>query len=100
MLRRQRRTKLEIYYDILRELQNQSVQGRAKPTRIQQKCNMSYDKFSNNLQELKERKLVSDDDLLKVTDKGIKLLNDYGKINDFVSKMNLDYVELEPSDVT
>ncbi len=93
--RKARRSKLEIYYNILTELKKESNLEQIKPTRIQQKCNMSYDKFSKNLLELQKRKLVADDQSLKITDKGIQLINDYSKINDFLEKMKLEYIEGE-----
>ena len=86
---------MEVFYDILTELQKESIQSEPKPTRIQQKCNMSYDKFSKNLNELKKRGLVSDNSSLRITDKGIQLVQDYSKINNFLTEMKLEYLEVE-----
>jgi predicted transcriptional regulator len=69
-----------------------STEEEPRPTRVQQKCNISYDKFSRYLDELKKRKLVGSSPQLFVTDKGKKLLDDYGKINDFILKMRLEYL--------
>jgi predicted transcriptional regulator len=95
MQRKERRTKLKIFYDILTELKNESISGEIKPTRVQQKCNMSYDKFAKNIIELRSRKLISDDQTFRITDRGIQLINDYNKINSFLTKMKLEYIQME-----
>lgn len=90
---------MEIFYDILNELQKESSFGEVKPTRIQQTCNMSYDKFTKNLHELENRRLVASCETcltsapLCITDRGIQFLEDYGKINNFLKKMKLDYLD-------
>ncbi|NND85996.1 MAG: hypothetical protein HKM23_01440 [Nitrosopumilus sp.] len=86
---------MEIFYDILNEFKKESSFGEIKRTRIQQKCNMSYDKFSKNLDELENRELISSNSSLQITDKGIQFLEDYGKINHFLDKMKLDYLSEE-----
>ena len=95
LTRRDKRNKLEIFYNILTALYDESINGEIKPTRVQQKCNLSYDKFSKNLNELKKRKLITDDSFLRITEKGIQLTKDYGKINNFMIKMKIDYLDLE-----
>jgi len=98
--RRLKRNKLEIFHDILIEIQNESTLGKIRPTRIQQKCNMSYDKFVNNIQELEKRQLItsncercSDFTPLCITEIGRQYLEDYEKINNFLEKMKLDYFD-------
>lgn len=93
MSRKERRTKLEIYYDILNAITNTSG-GSVTPTRIQQNCNMSYDKFSNYLGELNKKGLINTSDF-SITEKGKKLLEDYSKIKDFLHDMNMEYVTKE-----
>ena len=44
-----RRSKLQIYYDILKAINHESELGKVRPTRVQNLCNMSYDKFSKYL---------------------------------------------------
>lgn len=97
MLRRERRTKLEIFNDILIAIQKESSYGEVKPTRVQQKCNISYDKFSKYVDELTKRKLITYDSPLCITDKGKQLLKDYGKIKGFLSEMKLEYLSEEDS---
>ena len=83
---------MEIFNDILIAIQKESFYGEVKPTRVQQKCNISYDKFSKYVGELTKRKLITHDSPFSITDKGKQLLEDYGKIKDFLTKMKLEYL--------
>ena len=94
MARREKRTKLEIFYDILTAIQNESSSGEVKPTRVQQRCNMSFDKFSRYMEALKNEGLIHNSSTI-ITEKGKKLLQDYDKIKDFLNKMKLEYVGTE-----
>jgi predicted transcriptional regulator len=91
--RRERRNKLEIYNDILIAIKDESKNGEVKPTRIQLRCNLSYDKFSNYLEELRRKDLIRNS--LTITPKGQKLLQDYERISQFIKKMQLDYVDVK-----
>ena len=91
MLRGERRTKLEIFNDILIVIKEESLYGEAKPTKVQQKCNISYDKFSRYIDELRKRKLVTKNSL-SITDRGKQLLKDYRKIKGFLTEMKLEYI--------
>ena len=83
---------MEIFYDILNAIKNEATYDEVKPTRIQQQCNMSYDKFSKNLEELLTRNLVAQNSSLEITKEGFEFLNDYSKINDFLTKMKINYL--------
>jgi len=89
--RRERRNKLEIYNDILIAIREESQNGEVKPTRVQLRCNLSYDKFSNYLEELRGKDLIGNS--LTITQKGQKLLQDYERISQFIKKMQLEYVD-------
>lgn len=91
MPRRERRKKLEIYNDILMAIRDEAQNGEIKPTRVQLRCNLSYDKFSNYLEELTRKDLIKNS--LAITPKGQKLLQDYERISQFIKKMQLDYVD-------
>jgi len=91
--RRERRNKLEIYNDILIAIKDESQNGEVKPTRVQLRCNLSYDKFSNYLEELRRKDLITNS--LAITPKGQKLLQDYERISQFIKKMQLDYVDVK-----
>lgn len=88
---REKRKKLEIYNDILNAIQDEASSGEIKPTRVQYRCNMSYDKMSNYLIELKQKKMIQDSSLL-LTAKGQKFLQDYSKIKEFTEKLELEYI--------
>ena len=88
---REKRKKLELYYDILQAIKQEATSGKVKPTRVQHLCNMSYDKMSNYINELKNKDMI-DTSELSITDKGSKFLQDYSKISDFIKEMELEYV--------
>ena len=92
LLRRPQRSKLEIYYDILSAIEKDTEGGEAKKTRVQQLCNMSYDKMSKHLIELKRKNLIQNP-ILKITKKGKKFLQDYSKIENFTKKMEIDFLK-------
>jgi len=92
LLRRERRTKLEIFNDILIAIQKESSYGEVKSTRVQQKCNISYDKFSRYIDELRKKKLISQNSPLCITNKGKQLVKDYRKIKGFLTEMKLEYL--------
>ncbi|MFQ5440970.1 MAG: winged helix-turn-helix domain-containing protein [Nitrosopumilaceae archaeon] len=91
-MRKPQRSRLELYYDILQALEKVSQQGEAKPTRVQQLCNMSYDKFSKLLKEIKKNNLIQFSPL-KITKKGQKFLHDYTKIKNFTKKMEIEFLK-------
>jgi predicted transcriptional regulator len=90
--RRIKRSQLELFHDILESVQKESSYDKALPTRVQQSSNLSYDKFSKYLDELKNRNLVTQDSPLNITEKGKQFLQDYGKIKNFLTKMKLEYL--------
>ncbi len=89
-----RRSKLEIYNDILNAIQKESQEGEVKPTRIQHQSNLSYDKMTRYLKELENKKMITVSPI-NLTEKGIKFLNDYEKIKDFLSEMQMEYLKGE-----
>lgn len=74
-------------------IREESQSGEVKPTRVQLRCNLSYDKFSNYLEELRRKDLIRNS--LAITPKGQQLLQDYERISQFMKKMQLDYVDTE-----
>ena len=82
---------MEIYNDILIAIREESQNGEVKPTLVQLRCNLSYDKFSNYLEDLRGKDLIGNS--LTITPKGQKLLQDYERISQFIKKMQLDYVD-------
>jgi len=92
-----RRSKLEIYNDILNAIQIESQQGEVKPTRIQHQSNMSYDKMSKYLKELENKKMITISPI-QLTEKGQKFLKDYEKIKEFLSDMQMEYLKEKSND--
>lgn len=93
MQRRERRHKLEIYYDILHAVQQESLSdGGAKPTRVQYLSNMSYDKLIRYMQELESKKMITKANTILLTEKGIAFLNEYVLMKDFIERMGLEYL--------
>ena len=92
MITRQvRRSKLQIYYDILKAINHELELGKVRPTRVQNLCNISYDKFSKYLLELERKNMIHNSEI-QITVKGKRFLRDYGKINDLIEKFQLKYV--------
>jgi len=87
--RRERRSKLDIYFAILNAVQQEETDTGAKPTRIQYKSGMSYDKVARHLKVLQEKKLVIKKEYYHMTEKGHKFLAEYSMVRDFVERMDL-----------
>ncbi|MEM2760827.1 MAG: winged helix-turn-helix domain-containing protein [Nitrososphaerales archaeon] len=89
--RKERRHKLQIYYDILVAIQQETTaEGGARPTRIQHLSNMSYDKLVRYLDELVEKEMISRGETLVLTDKAREFLRDYEKVKDLIERMGLE----------
>jgi predicted transcriptional regulator len=88
--RKDRRSKLEIYYDILNAITKESTFGEVKPTRIQFISHTSYDKLIIYLDELEKKQLLVKS-TLTITEKGKKFLQEYHKIDEFVREIGLDF---------
>jgi len=84
-LAREKRTKIQLYFDIISAIiQEEDI----SPTRIQFKCNTSYDKLMKYLEEMEKRQIISKNGSIGVTDKGKKFHSDYSKINDLISEIS------------
>ena len=91
--RRERRNKLEIYFDILNSIVEESKSvDTVRPTRIQFLSNLSYDSLAKHLDELKEKKLIRNSKEIILTEKGELFLRDYERIRKFTEQMGLDYL--------
>jgi predicted transcriptional regulator len=97
---------MEIYHDILTaislELANYHYYHEdklgAKPTRVQLKSNLAYDKFTRYLNELEDRKMIKQNPLL-MTERGKDFLQDYQRIADFVLEMGIKYMDFSEEDM-
>ena len=84
-----RRSKIQIFFDIVTAIiddtqNNESV----SPTRIQFKCNTSYDKLTKYLEEMEKKEIIQKEKSISVTEKGMQFHKDYSRINELINKLN------------
>ncbi len=87
-----RRTQIDIIYDMLRAIQDKG--GRIKPTHLLYKSNLSHKRMTFYLDDLKLRKLVSeeqkdDHSFITITDMGNEFLANYRRIKDLTDAFGL-----------
>ena len=82
---KERRSKIQLYFDIVSAIvQDSQNNDSVSPTRIQFKCNTSYDKLTKYLIEMENRNIIDREKSLSVTDKGMQFHRDYSKINELI----------------
>jgi len=85
---RERRSKLQLFYDVLSaikdELQNYD---KISYTRVQFKCNTSYDKLMIYFDQMKAKQLLKDGSEIEITEKGETFYQDYSKIDELIKEM-------------
>ena len=84
-----RRAKIQIFFDVITAViadtqNNESV----SPTRIQIKCNTSYDKLTKYLEEMEKRGMIEKEKSITVTERGMEFHKDYSRINELINEMN------------
>ena len=89
---KERRSKIQIFFDIVTAViddaqNNESV----SPTRIQIKCNTSYDKLTKYLEEMAKRGIIESEKSVTVTEKGMQFHKDYSRINELINEINEKY---------
>ena len=90
---KEKRSKMELYYAVLRAIQDDSIYNKSvKPTRIQFLVGTSYDKLTMYLDELNKKKLVKLDPII-ITEKGKKFIHEYNKINEMTIKLGLKFID-------
>jgi len=81
------RSQFRIYVDILHVIQREN--NEAKPTRILYGANLSHDRLTKYLEELKSLGVIQengiDDKTYSLTQKGIEFLNNFRKVEAFAS---------------
>jgi predicted transcriptional regulator len=97
---------MEIYNDILSAIthevtnyddKDEDALG-AKPTHVQLKSNLAYDKFARYLNELENKKMINQHPLT-ITERGKDFLQDYQRIADFVLDMGIKYMYFSEEDL-
>ena len=87
-----RRSKTQIFFDIVTAIiddtqNNESV----SPTRIQFKCNTSYDKLTKYLEEMEKKEIIQKERSISVTEKGMQFHNDYSRINELINELTKNF---------
>jgi predicted transcriptional regulator len=92
---------LELYNDILKaiveEIANED-DSVSKPTRVQLRSNLAYDKLARYLDELEDKKMILQSPLL-ITEKGRDFLQDYDRISNFILQMGIKYLDIVPDEI-
>jgi predicted transcriptional regulator len=72
--------------------------GEAKPTRVQSLSNLAYDKLVRYLDELESKKMIMQNPL-QIIEKGYDFLQDYDRIRDFVTALNIKYFDIPGKEI-
>jgi len=84
----ERRSKLQIFYDVLSAIKEDSQNNeKISYTRIQFKCNTSYDKLLRYIDEMNAKQLLKNGSETEITEKGEKFYQDYSIINELIKEM-------------
>ncbi len=93
-----RRAKAELYFEILKAIEEANGEFHdapaAKPTRVQGKVNISYDRFKRYIRQLRERGLLEaigspESQTFRVSEKGQIYIIRYEIVADFLRTFNL-----------
>ncbi len=90
---RPKRSKMEIYNAVLSAIRLELVQGEVRPTKVQSKSNLAYDKLVRYLGELEASAMITQSPLM-ITQKGRDFLDDYDRIEGFLEDMGVKYLAL------
>ncbi|MPZ07498.1 MAG: hypothetical protein GEU26_13975 [Nitrososphaeraceae archaeon] len=88
-----------MYNDILKAIVDEirhDDDNVAKPTRVQLRSNLAYDKLARYLDELENKRMILQSPLF-ITEKGKDFLQDYDRISNFILEMGIKYLDL-PTD--
>ena len=91
-MKSEKRTKLQIYFDILRLLCEELKSSNGlSVTRVAHKANLPYDRFRDCLDHLIRMGMISRGPAgnLAVTDKGSACVQEHSRLNDFLRRMGL-----------
>jgi len=87
---------MELYHDILKAILEELVENdkdcKIKPTRVQLRSNLAYDKLVRYLDELENNKMIRQDPL-QITQKGKDFLRDFDRIASFLIEMGIRYFD-------
>lgn len=90
---------MELYHAILKGIIDELVDSgngdgssNVKPTRVQLRSNLAYDKLVKYLDELESNKMIIKDPL-QITPKGRDFLRDFDRIATFLIEMGIRYFD-------
>ena len=84
-----RRSKIQIFFDIVSAIIDDTQNNESiSPTRIQFKCNTSYDKLTKYLEEMEKKEIIQREKSIAITDKGMQFHKDYSRINELINEIN------------
>ena len=92
MNNKERRSKLEIYYDVLSAIEHESSSiGVIKPTRLQYGSNLSYDKLTKYLKELHNKGMIVKNGGIRIIDKGREFMSEYCGVREKIKQLGLEF---------
>ena len=85
---RDKRSKLQIYFDVFSAIliEKQDNEEISK-TRLQHKCNTSYDKLLKYLDDMSDKGLIKMNDKIDITELGQKFHKDYSNVNILINEI-------------
>ena len=83
-----RRSRLQIWTDLLVAIRMESRQGPATPTRVQSIANLPHDRFRRHLLELQQRGLI-DLQPMMITARGNDFLRQCAEMQEFLQRFGL-----------
>ena len=89
IMAKERRTKTQIFFDIITAVIDDTQNNESIIlTRIQVKCNTSYDKLTKYLAEMEDRGMIEKGKSITVTVRGMEFHKDYSRINNLINEIN------------
>ena len=89
IMAKERRTKTQIFFDIITAVIDDTQNNESIIlTRIQVKCNTSYDKLTKYLAEMEDRGMIEKGKSITVTVRGMEFHRDYSRINALINEIN------------
>ena len=86
---KERRSKIQIFFDIVTAVIDDTQNNESiSPTRIQIKCNTSYDKLTKYLEEMEKKEIIQREKSIAITEKGMQFHKDYSRINELINEIN------------
>ncbi|MEM3578453.1 MAG: winged helix-turn-helix domain-containing protein [Candidatus Bathyarchaeia archaeon] len=90
-MKAEKRNKVQIYFDILQILCEESKHEKSNLTKVAHLANLPYDRFQKCLNHLVQIGMVDrgKDGKMFVTEKGLEYVDECAKFNKFLAKMGL-----------